>query len=70
MARKSLKATKPDKNSDKVKIKLEHPTSAQIKSADQKTKALIEKGMKKGFLTYEEMNEELPEEAVTPRSPR
>ena len=66
MARKSLKATKPDKNSDKVKIKLEHPTSAQIKSADQKTKALIEKGMKKGFLTYEEMNEELPEEAVTP----
>ncbi|MHC4620091.1 MAG: RNA polymerase sigma factor RpoD [Planctomycetota bacterium] len=28
--------------------------------------ALIEKGRKKGFLTYEEMNEELPEEAVSP----
>ena len=29
-------------------------------------KALIEKGKKKGYLTYEEMNEDLPDEAVSP----
>ncbi|MBE0537773.1 MAG: RNA polymerase sigma factor RpoD [Phycisphaerae bacterium] len=29
-------------------------------------KALIEKGKKKGYLTYEEMNDELPDEAITP----
>jgi RNA polymerase primary sigma factor len=29
-------------------------------------KNLIERGKKKGYLTYEEMNEELPDEAVTP----
>jgi len=28
--------------------------------------AIIEKGRKRGYLTYEEMNEELPDEAVTP----
>jgi RNA polymerase primary sigma factor len=33
---------------------------------EEKINAIIEKGRKKGFLTYEEMNEELPEEAVTP----
>jgi RNA polymerase primary sigma factor len=32
---------------------------------EQQIKKLIEKGEKKGFLTYEEMNEELPEEAVS-----
>ncbi|MHC4395437.1 MAG: RNA polymerase sigma factor RpoD [Planctomycetota bacterium] len=35
-------------------------------SAEQQIKAIIEKGRKKGFLTYEEMNKELPEEAATP----
>lgn len=29
-------------------------------------KALIDKGRRKGYLTYEEMNEELPDEAITP----
>jgi RNA polymerase primary sigma factor len=37
-----------------------------IDPVDEKINAIIEKGRKKGFLTYEEMNEELPEEAVTP----
>jgi RNA polymerase primary sigma factor len=32
---------------------------------EQQIKKLIEKGEKKGFLTYEEMNEELPEDAVS-----
>lgn len=29
-------------------------------------KAIIEKGRKKGYLTYDEMNEELPDEAISP----
>jgi len=32
----------------------------------EKLKAFIEKGEKKGFLTYKEINEQLPEEAVSP----
>jgi len=40
--------------------------SAQIENAEQQIKTLIEKGEKKGFLTYEEMNKELPDEAVSP----
>ena len=48
----------------------ESPTPKAAKetkvSAEQQIKAIIEKGRKKGFLTYEEMNKELPEEAATP----
>jgi RNA polymerase primary sigma factor len=34
--------------------------------AEATIKEIIEKGKKKGYLTYEEMNEELPDEAVSP----
>ena len=34
--------------------------------AEGKIKAMIEKGKKKGYLTYEEMNADLPEELVSP----
>jgi RNA polymerase primary sigma factor len=34
--------------------------------AEAKIKAIIEKGRKKGYLTYEEMNAELPEDVITP----
>jgi len=46
----------------------QNPKAAQKPkvSAEQQIKAIIEKGRKKGFLTYEEMNKELPEEAATP----
>ncbi len=40
--------------------------TAEIISTEQQIKSLIEKGQKKGFLTYEEMNDELPEEAISP----
>ncbi len=40
--------------------------SAKIKYAEKQIEALIEKGRQKGFLTYEEMNQELPDEAITP----
>ncbi|MBN1127293.1 MAG: RNA polymerase sigma factor RpoD [Sedimentisphaerales bacterium] len=35
-------------------------------TAEDKIKAIIEKGKKNGYLTYEQMNEELPDEAITP----
>ncbi|MHC4474521.1 MAG: RNA polymerase sigma factor RpoD [Planctomycetota bacterium] len=41
-------------------------TDYRIKFAEGQIRAIIEKGKSRGFLTYEEMNEELPEEAVTP----
>ena len=34
--------------------------------AESKIKVLIEKGKKKGYLTYEEMNADLPEEIISP----
>ena len=34
--------------------------------AEGMIKAIIAKGRKKGYLTYEEMNDELPDEAITP----
>ena len=34
--------------------------------AEARIKAIIEKGRKKGYLTYEEMNAELPEEVISP----
>jgi RNA polymerase primary sigma factor len=41
--------------------------SDQIREAERKVKTLIERGRKRGFLTYEEMNKELPDEIVSPR---
>jgi len=62
------KGTKPDKPNvpDKSGVDDRVTTAAKIKHAEQQIKTLIEKGGKKGFLTYEEMDEELPEEAVSP----
>jgi len=37
----------------------------EINDTEQQIKKLIEKGEKKGFLTYDEMNDELPEDAVS-----
>jgi RNA polymerase primary sigma factor len=61
------KGTKPNKNTrNKTGDGCPSPADYKIKLAEGQIEALIEKGRKKGFLTYEEMNEELPEEAVTP----
>ncbi len=62
MAKKSLKANKPDN----VKSLAEPKRIVDSEEAEKQIKAIIEKGRKKGFLTYEEMDEELPEEAATP----
>ena len=46
-------------NVQQAKQQIPVDTEAQIK-------ALVEKGRKKGYLTYEEMNAELPEELISP----
>ncbi len=51
---------------DKVSSNDGSSKSAEIISPEQQIKLLIEKGKKKGFLTYEEMNDELPEDAISP----
>ena len=62
MAKKRIKAGKPNSGiADDVSSE-----SDKIIDAEQQIKTLIEKGGKKGFLTYEEVSEELPEEAVSP----
>jgi RNA polymerase primary sigma factor len=62
------KAIKADKTSvaGKVSDGKSSSKAVKIKDTEQHIKILIEKGDKKGFLTYEEMNEGLPEEAVSP----
>ena len=65
MARKRKKTNKSAAG-DTTESKSPSSMYYKIKYAEGQIRALIEKGKKKGFLTYEEMNEELPEEAVTP----
>jgi len=65
VARKRIKASRPDAL-DETEIDAESSTSIKNKNAEQQIKAITEKGKRKGYLTYEEMNEDLPEELVTP----
>jgi len=62
------KAKKADKTSaaGKVSDGKSSSKSTKTKDTEQHIKILIEKGDKKGFLTYEDMNKGLPEEAVSP----
>jgi RNA polymerase primary sigma factor len=64
-------AVAKDMNTDKVNAPEQvqpddSSTGAAVGSAEERIKSLIEKGEKKGFLTYEEMNKELPDEAISP----
>ena len=65
MAKKQTEADKPNA-SDKTADEGGSSMSYRIRLAEGQIRALIEKGKRKGYLTYEEMNDELPEEAVTP----
>jgi len=65
VAKKAIKTNKQN-NPDSVAIDDSASASAKIEDAEQQIKTLIEKGEKKGFLTYEEMNRDLPDEAVSP----
>ena len=44
----------------------QQPKQQMPLDAESKIKTMIEKGKKKGYLTYEEMNADLPEELVSP----
>jgi RNA polymerase primary sigma factor len=65
VARKRIKASRPDAL-DEVEIDAGFSPSTKFKDAEQQIKAITEKGKRKGYLTYEEMNEDLPEDMVTP----
>jgi len=66
VAKKKIRAQKPNQESQQAGTNAESSTSAKIKDAEQQIKTLIEKGRKKGYLTYEETNEDLPDEGVSP----
>lgn len=61
MAKKRIKASRPDALEG-----AEFSANTKLKDAEQQIKAITEKGKRKGFLTYEEMNEDLPEDMVSP----
>jgi RNA polymerase primary sigma factor len=60
MAKKRLKTKKP--------VSSEPKSAADEKAVDpeEQIKAIIAKGKRKGFLTYDEMNDDLPDEAISP----
>ncbi|MHC4417183.1 MAG: RNA polymerase sigma factor RpoD [Planctomycetota bacterium] len=66
MAKKRIRATRPDTESRKAQADLQNSAAAKLNATEQHIKAITEKGKRKGYLTYEEMNEDLPEELVTP----
>lgn len=66
MARKKAKKIE-EENIDQPVMEEDAPESiAEGKDPEQQIKLLIKKGEKKGFLTYEEMNDDLPEDAISP----
>ena len=54
------------KNSDTDNSANELSVQPKSSTAEHQIKELLEKGRRKGFLTYEEMNADLPDEAATP----
>jgi RNA polymerase primary sigma factor len=65
VAKKSTKTRKTDAP-DKSKVNPKPSTNPKPKNADQQIKAITEKGRKKGYLTYAEMNKDLSEDVITP----
>jgi RNA polymerase primary sigma factor len=50
---------------EEVVVESESTIITKNKDAEQQIQMLIKKGEKKGFLTYDEMNDDLPEDAVS-----
>ena len=68
MAKKQKKNApkRSTKKNKKVVINEVPLKGAVIEDPEQQIKLLLEMGRKKGFLTYEEMNDGLPEDAISP----
>jgi len=64
VAKKKAKADKTEVP-EQVVSQVEPPTDTVVVDPEEEIKLLIAKGKKKGFLTYEEMNDGLPEEAIS-----
>ncbi len=66
MAGKRIKATtKPDEKTNDPELN-QKSGEGDLDFADRKIKAILEKGKKQGYLTYEEMNADLPEDVINP----
>jgi len=63
-AKKQAKTTKKQA-ADEIVTESEPADIDKSNDTEQQIKMLIKKGEKKGFLTYEEMNDDLPEDAVS-----
>jgi RNA polymerase primary sigma factor len=64
--KKAKKTTSNKKNKViEVEIEAQPPKSIDINETERQIQLLIEKGKKKGFLTYEEMNDNLPDDAIS-----
>ena len=64
MARKKTKAAK-SKVPDKVEPDAQPQTADKTIDPEEQIKMFLERGEKRGFLTYEEINDNLPEEAAS-----
>jgi RNA polymerase primary sigma factor len=63
VAKKRAKKNKPNEN---VELDEAQATNVDTQDPEYQIKMLIKKGKQKGFLTYEEMNDDLPEDAISP----
>jgi RNA polymerase primary sigma factor len=66
VARKRIRANRPDTESRKAEADGQSSSSAKAEDVEQQIKAITEKGRRKGYLTYEEMNEDLSDDIVSP----
>jgi RNA polymerase primary sigma factor len=65
--KKDTRKSKNQASADKIRAGETQEAKPQTPGdAEAKIKAMIEKGKKKGYLTYEEMNADLPEDLVSP----
>ena len=65
--KKDTRKSKNQASADKIRADGASQAKPQTPGdAEAKIKAMIEKGKKKGYLTYEEMNADLPEDLVSP----
>ena len=65
--KKDTRKSKNQASADKIRADgASHAKPQTPGDAEAKIKAMIEKGKKKGYLTYEEMNADLPEDLVSP----
>jgi len=63
--KRKKKARRNIPHKDKVLTDDEASRGAEIRDPEQQIKMLLQKGQKKGFLTYEEMNDDLPEDDIS-----